>query len=42
MRWQSSSGQVLGTSHEVTGMDIFVVRKGKVVMRSLYVDRAKY
>jgi ketosteroid isomerase-like protein len=34
--------QFRGTPQEVTGMDIFVVRNGKVVIQSLYVDPAKH
>jgi ketosteroid isomerase-like protein len=33
--------QFPGTPQEVTGIDIFVVRDGKVVIQSLYLDPAK-
>jgi hypothetical protein len=34
--------QFRGTPQEITGIDIFVVRNGKVIIQSLYVDPAKH
>ena len=34
--------QFPGTPREVSGLDIFVVRNGKVVIQSVYVDPAKH
>jgi hypothetical protein len=34
--------QFKGTPKQVTGMDIFVVRNGKIVLQSLYVDPPKH